>query len=512
VWTNRYDNSRTGATLSETILTPATVGGGKFGLLFSLPVDGTVQAQPLYVPGVTMPAGGTHNVLVVGTENDSVYAFDADTGAGLWQQSLGTPFPLANADGSNPVFGCQDLFPVIGINATPVVDTATGTLYVLAKTSQGGAAHQFLHALDLTTGVDRTGSPVEITATAAGSGTGSVGGQIAFDPRIELPRPGLLLYNGIVYLGWAGHCDVSPWHGWVMAYDARSLAQRGAYLDTPNGNAGGIWQSGIGLSADATGVYFVSGNGDFDATGANGNNTNKGVSVGRLTLGDAGLTEVDSYTPYNAAALNAGDNDLSTGAVIGPGTNYLYMAGKDSHLRVLNRANLGGFHAGGDQIVQDIDMGGGHVHGGPVFWNGSKPTLFVWNESHPLNGYAVMAGGQLATSASSTSAIGYNPPHPGAIVTASSNAATARTGVVWASTLTQAVSGTYDSAWHHIVAGELYAFDAEDVSKMLWNSEQNAADSLGLFAKFCPPIVVNGKVYVGTATTTNAVRVYGLNP
>ena len=152
------------------------------------------------------------------------------------------------------------------------------------------------------------------------------------------------------------------------------------------------------------------------------------------------------------------------------------------------------------------------MHGGPVFWNGSKPTVFVWNESHPLKGYALTAAGQLGTNPSSTSAIGYNPPHPGAIVTASSNGTMAATGVVWASTLTQAVSGTYDSAWHHIVAGELYAFDAEDVSKMLWSSEQNAADSLGLFAKFCPPIVVNGKVYVGTATTTNAVRVYGLKP
>jgi hypothetical protein len=445
VWTNRYDNSRTGSTLNETTLTPATVSGGKFGLLFSLPVDGTVQAQPLYVPGVALPGSGQHNVLVVGTEADTVFAFDADNGMALWQQSLGTPYKVANADGSNSIFGCQDIFPVIGIHSTPVFDTTTGTMYVLAKVSQAGAPHQFLHALDVTTGMDRAGSPVEIKASAPGSGSGSANGQIAFDPKIELQRAGLLLQNGVVYIAWASHCDVSPWHGWVMAYDAKTLAQRGAYLATPTGNAGGIWQSGMGLSADDTGVYFVSGNGDFDATGANGNTTNKGLSVGRLTLGAGGLTQVDSYTPYNAAALNSNDNDLTSAAVIGPGTNYLYMSGKDSNLRVLDRGNLGGFHAGGDRIIQNLYLGGGHVHGGPVFWAGSLPTLLVWNESHPLKGYPILAGGLLASNPSSTAAIGYNPPHPGAIVTVSSNGTTPATGVVWATTLTQAVSGTYDA-------------------------------------------------------------------
>ncbi|MDP9034611.1 MAG: pyrrolo-quinoline quinone, partial [Myxococcota bacterium] len=383
VWTNRYNNAGTGAILTEKILTPATVGGPKFGLLFSLPVDGTVQAQPLYIPGLTIN-GAQHNVVFLATENDTIYAYDADVSApALWSRSMGTAFRTsANPDGTGPVFGCSDLFPVVGINSTPVIDTNTGTMYVVAKTSVGGTAHQFLHALDIKTGADRSGSPTEIAASVPGTGEGNVGGMLAFDPKVTLQRAGLLLEKNVIYIAWASHCDLHPYHGWVMAYDATTLAQKGVYNDTPNGAAGGIWQSGMGLTSDGTGVFFVSGNGDFDRNGGNGAGANKGLSVGRLTLGAGGLTLADSFTPYNAVALNTNDNDLTTSAVIAPGTNYLYMSGKDSHLRVLNRSKLGGFSTTGrdSQIPQDIYMGGGHVHGGPVVWQGSKSTLFAWNE------------------------------------------------------------------------------------------------------------------------------------
>ncbi|MDP9148405.1 MAG: hypothetical protein M3O36_00470 [Myxococcota bacterium] len=526
VWTNRYNNAGTGAILTEKILTPATVSGPKFGLLFSLPVDGTVQAQPLYIPGLSVN-GAQHNVVFVATENNTVYAYDADvSGPALWSRSMGTAFKTGNPDGTAPVFGCADLYPVVGINSTPVIDTNTGTMYVVAKTSVGGTAHQFLHALDIKTGADRTGSPTEITASVPGTGEGNVGGTLSFDPRVNLQRAGLLLQNNVVYIAWASHCDLHPYHGWVMAYDAATLAQKGVYNDTPNGAAGGIWQSGMGLTSDGTGVYFVSGNGDFDPNGGNGAGANKGMSVGRLTLGTGGFTLADSFTVYNATALNAGDNDLTSSAVIAPGTNYLYMSGKDSHLRVLNRSNLGGFNhapgAGSDsQIPQDIYMGGGHLHGGPVVWQGSTPTLFAWNEGHQLQAYAMQAGtaqnpalnGRLPTAPTKTANVGYITPHPGAIITVSSNGTMPGTGVVWGTTLPQpAQPYAYDAAWHHIVPGILYAMDAEDITKNLWNSDKNPADSLGLFAKFSPPVVADGKVYVGTATTTNMVRVYGLKP
>lgn len=489
VWTNRYDNARTGATLTETVLTPATVGlAGKFGLLFSMPVDGTVQAQPLYVPGVPIK-GSVHNTVFAATEHNTVYAYDADAaGPALWTQSLG-----ASAPSSGSVYGCTDLYPEIGVNSTPVIDTASGTIYVAAKTLEGGNRHHRLHALDITTGAERTGSPADIAPAG-------------FDPFIEQNRPGLLLEGGVVYVAFASHCDGANYHGWVVAFDAKTLALRAAFNDTPTGNQGGIWQSGMGLSADATGVYFVAGNGTFDTSG---NHANTGSSVGRLTLGNSGLAVADFYTPYNSASLNASDSDLASGAVLGVGTNYLYVGGKDSHLRVLDRSNLGGFHAAGDQIAQDVSLGGGHLHGGPVFWNGSKPTLFAWPESQLLLGYALNAG-KLSTPPA-TGNIGYKPVHPGGMITVSSNGSTPKTGILWAAVVS--ASAPADIAWHGITAGKLYALDAENLATILWNSDQNAArDSLGLFAKFCPPMVANGRVYMGTATNTNMVQVYGRLP
>ncbi|MDP9002423.1 MAG: PQQ-like beta-propeller repeat protein, partial [Myxococcota bacterium] len=320
VWTNRYNNARTGATLTESVLTPATVGlAGKFGLLFSMPVDGTVQAQPLYVPGVTIK-GSVHNTVFVATEHNTVYAYDADAaGPALWTQSLGPSAPSSQA-----IYFCADLFPEIGVNSTPVIDTASGTIYVVAKTLEAGNRHHRLHALDITTGAERTGSPADIAPPG-------------FNPFIEQNRAGLLLEGGVVYVAFASHCDAANYHGWVVAFDAKTLALRGTFNDTPSGNQGGIWQSGMGLSADGTGVYFVAGNGTFDPSG---NHANAAMTVGRLTLGSGGLAIADFYTPYNSANLNGSDSDLSTGAVIGVGTNYLYVSGKDSHMRVLDRSNL----------------------------------------------------------------------------------------------------------------------------------------------------------------------------
>jgi hypothetical protein len=526
VWTNRYNSQRTGATTVETQLTQANVGqAGKFGLLFSRQVDGTVQAQPLYVPGITIN-GATHNVVFVATFHNSVYAFDADDpaqSAPLWTRNLGPSVPASAA-----IFQCADIIPEAGISSTPVIDTLTTTMYVVAKTLEAGVYHIRLHALDILTGAERQ-TNVDIKATAPGTAGDSDAGLITLNLMAHQQRPALLLENGVLYLAFGSHCDIKPYyHGWVQAYDAPTLALRGTFITTPAGNQGGIWQSGMGLSSDGTGVYFVAGNGDIDPTGMH---AQFGESVGRLQLGAAGLAVADFWTPAAAIYFSTHDLDLTSGVVIGPG-RYAFVGGKTGRFFVLDRTNMGGYQPTGDQIVQSVnyafdvtgakiyDGGGGiaadiagHLHGSPVYWDG--PTggrIFVFPEEGTLQAFSFDAAA--AANPVNPTAIGVNatvkPTHPGGIVTVSSNGTAPGSGIVWASL---ALHGT--NAWHSLVAGVLYAFNAEDVSKVLWRSDQNAADALGLFAKFCPPTVVNGRLYIGTAinvsNNTAFLRVYGLH-
>jgi hypothetical protein len=525
IWTNRYNNQRTGATTVETTLTQATVGGGKFGLLASLTVDGTIQAQPLYIPGVTI--GGTkHNVVFVATFHNSVYAFDADdtsaTATPLWNVNLGPSAPA-----NQTIFQCADIQPEIGIASTPVIDTAKGTMYLVAKTLESGVYHQRLHALDIVTGNDRPGSPVEIHATAAGTGYENDGGVIELNPMTHLQRAGLLLDQGVLYLAFSSHCDMKPgYHGWVLAYDAATLAQKGVFLSTPGGNQGGIWQSGFGVSTDGTGVYVSAGNGATDTTGKG---KELGESVVRLQLDAGGLDVADFWTPTSAPFFTSKDLDITSGFVVGPG-NLGFQGAKTGRVYVLDRTKMGGYSATGDKIVETVpyafdltgtyDAGGlpasgskGHLHGSPVYWEGPQGgVLYVYPEAGGLQAFAVNPSA--ASNPVNTTALGTNsmvlPSHPGGIVTVSSNGAKTGTGVVWASL---AKNGT--DAWHMIVPGYLYAFSAEDVTKLLWSSEANAADSLGLFAKFCPPTVANGRLYIGTAidvgTSKAYLRVYGLH-
>jgi hypothetical protein len=490
VLTNRYDNGRTGATYAESVLSATNLPSGNFRLLFSRAVDGIVQAQPLYFPGLSVN-GAVHNVVYVATEHNSVYAFDADAPAAiapLWARSLGPSAPANKA-----VFGCADLFPEVGITSTPVIEPVTGILYVVAKTLEGGAYHHWIHALDIATGADRI-APAEITASVRGTGAGSAGGTLTFEPTKHLNRAGLLLDRGTLYVAFGSHCDRKPTHGWIMAYSPSTLAQGAVFSNTPNGVFGGIWQAGIGLSADDSGVYFAGGNGDFDPSG---NGAALGQSVARLS---PTLKVMDWWTPSQAATMNRTDSDLSTGAVLGTGTDLVFVGSKAAQLYVLNRTNLGRFHAGGDQILQTLPLSG-HLHGGPVFWKGPSGTsLFLWAEGGPLKAYHVGANG-LDVTPSSTNAMA-SPGHPGGIITVSSSGASAGTGIVWATL------GPVGDAWHGLAPGVLAAFDASDVSRLLWSSHQNAArDGLGLFAKFCPPTVANGRVYVGTAS--KALRVYG---
>src|ERR1700733_2991118 len=280
----RNDNFRTGQNLAESILTPSTVTPSQFGLLFTDAIDAAAYAQPLYVPNVAIPNQGTHNVVYVATENDSVYAFDADQpGPALWHTTFIDPIhgitPVPASD-----LSCGDLVPIIGITATPVIDPTTGTLYVVSKVKLGpGKYQQQLHALDITSGLDQPNSPVTIAAKVPGTAGDSVKGMISFDPLLQHDRPALTLANGVVYLSFASHCDIQPYHGWILGYDETSLAQQIVFNSSPNGGEGGFWEAGCGPGVDTNGdLIAITGNGTFD-TGTSP--VNFGDSVLRLTPG-----------------------------------------------------------------------------------------------------------------------------------------------------------------------------------------------------------------------------------
>ncbi len=546
VTTNRYDNTRNGANLYETTLNVANVGGPKFGLQFTRQVDGHMYAQPLYLPNL-MINGATHNVVFVATENDSVYAFDADSPtaiAPLWKVSLGTSVPLlpsANAynlplsAGSN--MSCRDMFPRVGITSTPVIDRATGRMYVVAETQDSpGVFAQRLHALDVLTGMEVAGSPVTIQGSVPGTAIGNVGGVVAFDPFFHLNRPGLLLNGGNVYIAFSSHCDMIPnqglvnattYHGWVFSYAADSLKQTGILNTTPNGTKGGIWQSGMGLVADAKGdVYIVVGNGDIDPanTGAE-----LGLSVARLSLTPTGLKTMDWWTAFNATALNASDVDLTSAAVLLPNPNVIVAGGKDGNLYVLDPANLGKFSTASNNILQTFKAGAAHIHGGPVYWNGPQgPTIYAWPEGGTVRAFGFT--GKTIKAAAVSMNTSDSALHPGGILSLSADGNKPGTGIVWATFTNVAVDtpaatpGHAGDAWHWLVHGAFYAFDATNLTTPIWKSTTNRArDDIGIYAKFDSPMVANGRVYIvsqATASTTatgavgedGRLLVYGLLP
>ena len=339
VTTYHNDNSRTGQNLQETTLTPATVNSSQFGKLFTVTVDGSVYSQPLYLSNVTI-GGGTHNVVYVATEHDSVFAIDADAGTFYWQTSL---IPSGGSTVSSSTdLGCGDISNEVGITGTPVIDTTTGTLYVVAKSKLNGTIYQYLHALDTGTGAEKFGGPANIQASVAGTASDGNGSTVTFNARQENQRAALLLENGHVVIGWSGHCDIAPWHGWIMSYSASALAQEAVYNDSANGYAGGIWMSGSGPAADASGnIYFATGNGSW-------NTTDRGESIVKLGApANSTFAVLDYFTPYDQAALTNGDNDMSAGGLIllptlANGTQLLTMIGKAGALYLVNRSDMGG--------------------------------------------------------------------------------------------------------------------------------------------------------------------------
>jgi len=317
VTTQHNDNYRTGQNTSETLLTLANVNKTNFGKLFSQTVDGYVYAQPLYVPNVNIPGKGTHNVVYVATEHDSLYAFDADNNIGanatpLWQVSFINPTAGINVVTSGDV-NCTDLVPEIGITGTPAIDLSTQTMYLVTKTKENGNFVHKVHAIDIASGGEKFGGPVVVQAQIAGTADGSK--KVAFEPHREAQRAGLLFQNGLVYIAWASHCDVGPYHGWVMAYDAQTLQQKSVWNATPNGGLGGFWQSGAGIAADSRNLlYLASGNGTFDKDQMG---KNYGDSIIKLGFSAAGkLVAKDYFTPHDQQFLENTDTDLGSGGVL----------------------------------------------------------------------------------------------------------------------------------------------------------------------------------------------------
>lgn len=496
--TNRYDNQRTGSNTHETVLNTSNVNSSRFGLLYSRTVDGQLYAQPLYMSHVTFADGSVRNLVFAATMHNTVYAFDADgtSDTPVWSKNLGPSGPTSG-------FGCSDTLGEVGITATPVIDANSGIIYVLSKGLENGTWVQRLHALDLRTGAERAGSPTVLAASVSGSGVDAVNGKITFGAQLQLGRSGLLLDNGIVYMAFASHCDKGPYHGWILgySYSGNSFAQSKVFNLSPNGVAGGIWQAGVGLSSDNDGIYFAAGNGSTNPAASSLDVSESVVRLGR------DMSIQDYWIPKDYRSLNSADADLSSGAILLP-HDRLLTGSKDGRLYVLNRTNLSKYNAGGDQILQTLTTPGkaagqrGHLHGGPVYYQipGGSEWIYLWPEQGPLVGYQMDPNTHLLITPEKQSALS-TPGHPGGMLTLSSNGAPG-SGILWASV-------PKGDAWHDTVPGILYAVDAADITHVLWTSDQNASrDAVGNFAKFSPPTVVEGRVFLGTFS--NALRVYGL--
>src|SRR6266851_4845803 len=501
VLTYHYDNQRTGQNLNETALTPANVNSTKFGKLGEFPVDGRVDAQPLYLSQVTI-GGQKKNVLYVATEHDSVYAFDADAVNGATASFLWKTSTLGNGETpSDPVGGCAQVSPEIGITATPVIDRTRNAIYVVAMSKDtAGTYFQRLHALDLTTGSEPFGGPKNITATYPGTGDNSSGGSVVFDPKQYKERPGLLQVGGTIYTTWSSHCDFRPYTSWVMAFSADTLAQTSVLNIVPNGSEGGIWMAGTAPAADAVGnIFFLEGNGTFETIlNAQGfpSNADCGNCFVKIST-SAGLQLADYFTPHNTVAESSADLDLGSGGAIllpdvqdaGGVMKHLSVgAGKDAIIYVADRDNMGKFNAGTDQIYQEISgQLGGQVFSMPAYFNG---TVYLGAVGDALKAFPVTTA-RVAFTPSSQST--HNFGYPGTTPSVSANGAA--NGIVWTIENSGAI---------------LFAFDATDLTKELYDSNQ-AANSRDHFSgnKFITPMVANGKVYVGTP---NSVAVFGLLP
>jgi hypothetical protein len=491
VLTYHNDNGRTGQNLAETILAPATVNASVFGKTGSLAMDGKVDAQPLLLSGVPIAGRGTFNILFAATEHDSVYAFDSDTGSVLWQIST-----LGAGEVPSDGRSCSQVVPEIGITSTPVIDPSRGphgVIYVVAMSKNGSGYIQRLHALDVATGAELFGGPKVVQASVAGTGAGSAGGTLAFDPKQYEERAALLLVNGVLVTAWSSHCDIDPYTGWIMAYDPATLAQTAALNVTPNGSRGALWMAGAGPAADSAGnVYVLDGNGTFDTTlDANGFPSRGDFGNAFLKISTTGgLAVADYFATFDTVSKSNADSDLGSGGTLvlpdlvdgGGQVRHLAVgAGKDAHMYVVDRDNMGKWNASSNAIYQDITGAiGGAVFSMPAYFNG---TLYYGGAGASLKAFKIVdARVSAAAASSSPRTFGYPGSTPGISASGTAN------GIVWA------VENSNPAVLH--------AYDALDLSHELYNSSQAASgrDAFGAGNKFVTPTIVNGRVFVGTAT------------
>ncbi len=510
VTTQHNDNNRSGANLNETILNTSNVNPDKFGKLFTREVDGQIYAQPLYLCDVDIPDHGIHNVIYVATMHNTVYAYDADDPNAtqpLWTASLGPSVPLP--DPNIGPEGYEDITIEVGIVSTPVISVENNSIYVVStnkdpNSSDVGAYSHWLHALDISTGAEKLGGPVKINASYPGTGDGNVNGIINFVSNRQLQRSALLLSSGVVYVAFASYGDATPAHGWIMAYDANKLNQTTVYVTTPDyvpdtqmPGLGAIWQGGQGAAADSSGnIYFITGNGDFNGF-SNPMPRDLGDSIVRLT---SDLKLVDWFSPYNNSYLNANDIDLgSGGALLIPGTDLLAGGGKEAKLYLIDRNNMGHFNPNNDNqtvqppfsVITSSDPEEYHeLTGGPVYWNSPDgPMVYISPLNAHVKAYRFDAGV-------------FQPDTPvyesnvtigsGGWMSISANGSTPGSGILWVSEM-----------------NTLHAFDASNLQNELWNSDMNSQrDNPAETAKFCPPTIANGRVYM--PTFSGHLIVYGM--
>lgn len=481
------DVARDGLNPNETTLTPQNVNSSQFGLIRMLPADGKVDGQPLLLSGVTI-GGAQHNVVYVVTENDSVYAYDADTGAQLWKTSV-----LGAGETPSGDFGCGQITPQIGITSTPVIDRsagANGTIFVVGMTlDSSGNYHQRLHALDATTGAEQAGSPAEIKATYPGTGQNSSGGNVVFDPKQYAERAALLLLNGNIYMGWTSHCDGLPYTGWLMAYSETTLQQTAVLNLTPNGSQGSIWMAGAGPAADSSGnIYFLDANGTFDTTlNASGmpSSSDLGNAFLKVSTANGGLAVADYFEEYNGVSLSANDLDLGSGGMLvlpnmqdgsGNTVQLAIGAGKDGKIFLVNRDSMGKFNANSNAVYQEVD---GAIQGSwskPAYFNG---TVYYGGWGDDVMAFPITSG-KLATAPTAKTANSFPYPGPSPVVSANGTS----NGIVWV------VANTNPAV--------LYAYNAATLSELYDSSQAGTRDQFGNGDKFISPLVVNGKAFVGT--------------
>ncbi len=486
VLTDNYNNARTNANLNETILSTLNVNATQFGKLFSLPVNGAINTQPLYVQGVAIPNQGTHNVVYVATHNNDVYAFDADTQSNpLWHVNLGPSVPGTD-------FNVADLTQ-IGILSTPVIDITTNTIYVVPFTKENGIHIYRIHALDITTGNEKFGGPAVIAATVTGtSNFDSLNGQTAFNASNHLQRPGLALLNNTVYIAFASHDDVDIWHGWLIGYNAATLQQVSAFDVTPNGWGGGIWQGGRAPAIDEQGnIYVSTGNGTFDTQ------QDYSESFIRFSTSTGVPTLADWFTPDNYGHLTDLDSDLGSCGPLLSRLGWVIGGGKEGIVFLMDQRNLGHLQTGNNQILQHFQAIGFGIFNMALWDRLGGPTLYLRADADVVKAFRI-ENNQFLTTPVSQSSSGAALPFDGMAISA--NGSAGYSGIFW---ITETQNGNNDGA------GTLHAYNALDLSQELWNSNMNAArDGLGMLAKFTAPTVVNGKVYV--PNFSGSLMVYGL--